>query len=110
MVLTEKGQEMCNQELGRQITALKMFKAAVDDADDNVTIATFCCDYFFSLFKSFDLTASEAVAMLVALAAAMDDKKFCSVFACSPDMLCDSASDSALIQAIKSGQEIWDLL
>ncbi len=110
MALTEKGQDMCNQELGRQITALKMFKAAVDAADDDVTIATFCCDYFSSLFKSFDLTASEAVAMLVALAAAMDDKKFCSVFACSPEMLCANASDSALIQAIKSDQEIWDLL
>ena len=110
MALTEKGQDMCNQKLGRQITALKMFKTAVDAADDNVTNVTFCRDYFQSLFNSFDLTESEAVAVLVALAAAMDDKKFCTTFACSSDMLADNASDSELIHAIKSDQDIWDLL
>ncbi|MGE9658461.1 hypothetical protein ACQP6C_08190 [Snodgrassella alvi] len=104
---------MSNQKLGRQVTVLKVFKAAVDAAADTrkeLTNAAFCRDYFQSLFNSFDLTESEAVAVLVALAAAMDDKKFCTTFACSSDMLADNASDSELIHAIKSDQDIWDLL
>ena len=104
---------MGNDKLVRQIAVLKIFKAAVEAAADTrneLTNAAFCRDYFSSLFNSFEMTELEAVSMLVSLAAVMDDKKFCRVFVCSSEALASTASDSEVIQAIKSGQDIWDLL
>ena len=104
---------MGNDKLVRQIAVLKIFKASVEAATDTrteLTHAAFCRNYFSSLFNSFEMTELEAVSMLVSLAAVMDDKKFCRVFVCSSEALASTASDSNVIQAFKSGQDIWDLL
>ncbi|UOO93578.1 hypothetical protein [Vitreoscilla stercoraria] len=98
------------------IKALAVFQAIKQRFDDEENLdqsnEAFVQSYFLEILNTAtnQLSASDWMELLVALGMSMDSATFLKSFDCDAEKLEALSSNEALIQAFKSGQDIWDLV
>ena len=97
----------------KALAVFQAIKRRFDDEENvNQSNEAFLQSYVLEILNTAanQLSTSDWMELLVSLGMSMDSTTFCKSFNCDSDMLDALFANEELIQAFKSGKDIWDLV